>query len=119
MIINVITEQLNYIIGYDTSFLVVQPVDEDLICGVCHDLFEDPVVVCSELHTLCKTCADNVKPRKCPLYGQKPMKTKKTIISNSLIANIVGKIQTRCVNSDNVGGDGDGGQPAKKKIKTS
>jgi hypothetical protein len=102
--------------GYDTSLLLVQPVDENLICSVCYDLFADPVVVCLELHTLCKTCAENVKPRKCPLC-QKLMKTKKTIISNRLIANIVGKIKTRCMNSGNVGGD-DGGPPAKK-IKTS
>jgi hypothetical protein len=50
------------------------------------------------------------------------MKSAKSIITNRLIAKIVDKLQTRCVNSGNVvdGGDGgDDGAPPPKKIKTS
>jgi hypothetical protein len=46
------------------------------------------------------------------------MKSAKLIIPNRFIAQIVDEIRTRCVNSGNVVVGGDGGPPAKKKIKT-
>jgi hypothetical protein len=109
--------------GYDTSLLVVQPEDvAPLICGVCTDLFETPVQVCPGGCTLCESCAMKVKPRKCPLC-RKQMKPAKSLVPNFLIAQMVDKVQTRCVNGGNGGngggGGGGGGEPAKKKIKTS
>jgi hypothetical protein len=101
--------------GYNTSFMLVRPVDELLICGVCTDMFEAPVQVCSEGCTLCQSCASAIKPRKCPLC-QKPMKPAKSVKPNRLIPQMVEKIQTRCYNSK-TGVDGGDGPPAKK-IKT-
>jgi hypothetical protein len=117
---NFVAEQID-LMGYDTSFLVDPDPDEDLICGICTDLFEAPVVVCSEGCTLCQSCASEVKSPACPLC-RKP--TAESIISNRLITKIIDKIRTRCVNSGNVvdNGDGDGGDdgaPPAKKIKTS
>jgi hypothetical protein len=51
--------------GYDTSRLV-DAAPEQLLCGVCLDVFARPVVICAELHTLCKSCTVGIKPRKCP-----------------------------------------------------
>jgi hypothetical protein len=104
--------------GYDASFVLVQPVDELLVCDVCTDLFESPVQVCSEGCTLCQACASAIKPRKCPLC-QKPIKSAKSVKPNRLIAQLIEKIDTRCYNSGNVIDGSDGGEPAKKKIKTS
>jgi hypothetical protein len=54
------------------------------------------------------------------------MKPAKSLVPNLIVAQMVDKIQTRCVNSENGGdgiggggGGGYGGQAAKKKIKTS
>jgi len=42
--------------GYDTSRLV-DAAPEQLLCGVCLDVFARPVVICAELHTLCGVLA--------------------------------------------------------------
>jgi hypothetical protein len=111
--------------GHDTDLLVDQSFDRELICGVCHELFKDPVFVCAASHTLCKGCADRVNPRMCPMGCNSAMKLE-PLQTNRKAANMIDKTEIRCVNrsigngnGDGDGdGDGDGGQPVSKKIKT-
>lgn len=46
--------------GYDTDMFVDQNIDDNLICQVCREVLEDPVVACKEGHTFCKKCLKKV-----------------------------------------------------------
>ena len=52
--------------GIPTDIFVVQPPDTNLVCVICHDVFEDPVSLQSCGHTFCKSCIDQVPGTACP-----------------------------------------------------
>ncbi|XP_043942828.1 zinc-binding protein A33-like [Protopterus annectens] len=75
---------------------VAEYLDEDLVCSVCLDLFEDPVILeCG--HNFCRSCIDKVWDREeilsCPeCRADCPVK-RYTI--NRLLAKMVGKAQVK------------------------
>ena len=52
--------------GIPTDIFVVQPPDTNLVCVICHDVFDDPVSLQSCGHTFCKSCIDQVPGTACP-----------------------------------------------------
>lgn len=42
--------------GFETNLFVQQPVDENLLCSVCHGVQEKPMVACENAHTFCVDC---------------------------------------------------------------
>ena len=57
--------------GYNTD-LFPDEIDPDLICGICHDVLQDPVYFRSCEHTFCRKCITQslrVNPT-CPMDRQ-------------------------------------------------
>jgi len=44
--------------GFETS-LFVQPVDENLLCSICHSVLDNAVVACEGSHVFCSSCLQN------------------------------------------------------------
>jgi hypothetical protein len=102
--------------GHEIVLLITLPPDE-LICIVCYDLFKAPVFVCAANHTLCKGCADSLNPRKCPMCND-VMKPADALKPNRMAANMIDKMQIRCVNRSTIKDNGNGGL-SKEESKTS
>jgi hypothetical protein len=102
--------------GYKTALLITSPPDE-LICIVCYDLFKAPVFVCAANHTLCKGCSDSLNPRKCPMCNN-AMKLTAALKPNRMAANMIDKMQIRCVNRSIIKDDGNGGLSAEESKQT-
>lgn len=80
--------------GFDTDIFIHQPVDENLLCLVCHAVQEIPVTVCNQGHTLCEACFATWEQRSnvCPTC-RSPLSGK---ILNRPIQNIIQSLQLRC-----------------------
>ena len=53
--------------GFGTDLFVSQPVDDNLICGLCLEVLDKPTSACIEGHIFCAAClAKVVDKRSCP-----------------------------------------------------
>jgi len=46
--------------GIDTDLIVGNYGREDFICGICHDLLEDPIILKKCEHSFCRVCINGV-----------------------------------------------------------
>jgi RING-type zinc-finger len=42
--------------GFDTNLFVQQPVEDSLICSICHEVMKAPTTICGNGHTYCGDC---------------------------------------------------------------
>jgi hypothetical protein len=45
-----------FTMGFETELFVKQPVDDNLMCHICHDVLEKPTTICGEGHMFCADC---------------------------------------------------------------
>jgi hypothetical protein len=61
----------------------IDPVDDELCCAICTDVFDAPVVACKELHTFCGECLNDVRksPNHFPTRGAHPAVSRSQILA--------------------------------------
>ena len=58
--------------GYDPTLFVEQPIDKNYLCSICSFVFREPIIVCKNGHTYCRSCihswkvGDGKNNRSCP-----------------------------------------------------
>lgn len=74
----------------------VNPLPQDLICPICHDVFDDPVQ-CPEEHIFCRDCISKwmMKINRCPL-DQKSLSFIELTPSARVLRNLIGSLELRC-----------------------
>ena len=77
----------------------IDPVDDELCCAICTDVFDAPVVACKELHTFCGECLYDVRKSPNPRCPSCREPLPDTCTANRPLANMIAKKQTRCPNS--------------------
>ena len=79
--------------GFDTG-LLLDPLNEDLVCALCHDVMQRPTTACNEGHTYCRDCIDNVpSPRRCPMCRSEALPT---LMLNRPLQNMIGRLRVQC-----------------------
>ena len=74
------------------------PLDEDLRCGVCHDVLDQPTSGCGEGHVFCHRCLLRSLENRatCPAgCGQAVAKDK--LVRSRPLENVIAKLQAKCV----------------------
>lgn len=56
--------------GFETIAFISQPVDDNVCCPLCLEVFESPVTTCLEGHVLCKACFEKLRAPKDVESGQ-------------------------------------------------
>lgn len=81
--------------GFDTALFVVQPVDEDMLCHICHSVQDKPTVACKEGHTFCAGCLEGWEKRsnQCPDCRSAIPEEK---VLNRPLQTIIAKLEVRC-----------------------
>ena len=99
--------------GHDSTSFLVQPVDENFVCGICHDVLCRPTTACSDGHTFCAACLDAVtqKPFRCPVCRAAPLAA---FALNRPLQNMIGELEVHCPHHDAAGDD----VPKSKRAKT-
>jgi hypothetical protein len=80
--------------GFETELYVQQPVDQNLMCNICHGVQDKPTVVCENGHTFCSACIQVWERHsdKCPAC-------RSTICNKVLVhplQNIIMSLEVRC-----------------------
>ena len=71
--------------------LVLQQVDEELICPICYDVLEDPYTACNECHLFCDKCMTTI--HRCPMdRGELTMEP----LFVRPVANLIAKLKVGC-----------------------
>ena len=84
--------------GFDTA-LLLDPLNEDLVCVLCHDVMQKPTTVCSEGHTYCRDCVDSLPlPRRCPMCRSDVLQT---LMLNRPLQNMIGRLRVKCKHASN------------------
>lgn len=87
--------------GYDTE-LFLDPIDANLICGVCHDVLEMPKTACSAGHSFCASCLDRTrqppfgserKHAPCPVCRGLQLAS---LVLNRPLHNMIHGLRARC-----------------------
>ena len=109
------TRRLHFTMGFSTEAFI-EPVDDELLCMICQDVFDAPVTACRELHTFCSGCLTDVRNSmnsRCPSCREE---LQATDTANRLLANMIAKKQVRCPNADS-GAAADAEDHCRKKAK--
>ena len=103
--------------GFETSLFVSQPVDDNLTCSLCLNVYDKPSTACANGHVYCLKCLTNAKRRSnaCPDCRQ-PMIDPPPL--NRPLQNLIGGLKIKCVHSDSKEGDGDQHQPPSSRRRT-
>ena len=88
--------------GHDTTHFLVQPVDENFICGICHDVLLKPTSACGDGHTFCAACLDSItqRPFRCPICRSEPLAA---FALNRPLQNMIAKLTLCCPHHDGAG----------------
>jgi len=70
---------------------------EELNCQICFTLFSEPIQ-CQGGHTLCLSCAEGLKSKKCP-FCQENINVLNPI-NNFVVKSIINKLYCRCPTSE-------------------
>lgn len=96
--------------GFDTGILL-DPLNEDLVCALCHDVIQRPTTVCSEGHTYCRECVENVPPpRRCPMCRCDVLPT---LMLNRPLQNMISRLRVQCKHAVS-----SGDEPASNRQRT-
>ena len=84
--------------GFSSALFVSQPVEEELLCSLCMDVFDRPVNACKEGHTFCTACLTSARASAstCPQCRGELFPTP---TPNRPLHNMVSKLSVRCSNS--------------------
>lgn len=83
--------------GY-CSDLFDSPPDENILCAICHDVFEDPyALLCG--HTFCKLCLSQLLVDLCPSCRQENVTS--TAYPSRAVRGLIGNLIIRCKNNMN------------------
>lgn len=85
-----------HIMGFLTT-LFTSPPNENFVCSICHDVFENPSS-CRCGHTFCRECLDEAiyGAEKCPIC--RAVIRKKDIFQNLVLRSLIGDLEMRCQN---------------------
>lgn len=92
--------------GFSSTLFIKQPVEEELLCALCLEIFDRPVNSCAEGHTFCAACLSRAQAQAsdatCPqcrgeLFANAP--------PNRPLQNMISKLAVRCKNAG-AGSDG-------------
>eukprot|EP00978_Attheya_sp_CCMP212_P042703 scaffold265001_cov40-Attheya_sp.AAC.1 len=50
--------------GFDSELFLDKEIDSNLICVICYDVFEKPTTLCTEGHTFCRSCIDEMRNKR-------------------------------------------------------
>ncbi|XP_031556511.1 TNF receptor-associated factor 5-like [Actinia tenebrosa] len=81
--------------GFETK-LFVRSVDKNLICAICHGVFNDPYG-CKDGHSFCKHCITKellLKKERCPLDGKRVQA--KDLVRNLIVYNLIQNLEVWC-----------------------
>lgn len=78
--------------GYDQRIFNLQRVDPNLVCGICLDVLQDPVIICAEGHNFCSDCAV-AELERCPSCRGKRSRSS---TRNQFVRNVVGRLEVTC-----------------------
>ena len=93
--------------GHDTAIFLSQPVDDNFICGICHDVLNRPTTVCADGHTFCEACLSSSTAQavrdtefRCPLCRSEPLAA---FALNRPLQNMICALGVRCPHHDAAG----------------
>lgn len=80
--------------GVEAEF--TSSIPEELICPICHDVFENPVISCYNGHVFCKSCISEwcKNHQTCP---QCKGHTLKKHVNVPLLSGMTEKLEIRCI----------------------
>ena len=84
--------------GLSSALFVGQPVEEELLCSLCMDVFDRPVNACKEGHTFCAACLTSAQANA-PTCPQCRGELFSTPPPNRPLHNMISKLSVRCSNS--------------------
>lgn len=80
--------------GHDTQLFLSQPVDDNLLCGLCLDVFDKPTTACTEGHTFCAECLASIHPPpRCPTCRSALLSP---AALNRPLQNMIGNLRVCC-----------------------
>ena len=77
----------------------IDDVDEELLCGICMEVFKTPVTACRELHTFCSECMSDVRKSTNPRCPSCRDPLAPSVTANRLLDNMIAKKKMRCPNA--------------------